>query len=59
FRIYNRYGQLIFETGEEGKGWNGKLNGIQQSMAAYVFVAEGRDKNKKPYFKKGTFVLIR
>lgn len=59
FRIYNRYGQLIYETSEEGKGWNGKLNGIQQSMATYVFVAEGRDKNKKSYFKKGTFVLIR
>lgn len=59
FRIYNRYGQLIFETKEDGKGWNGKLNGIQQSMATYVFVAEGRDKNGKSYLKKGTFVLIR
>lgn len=59
FRIYNRYGQLIFETKEDGKGWNGKLNGIQQPMATYVFVAEGRDKNGKSYFKKGTFVLVR
>lgn len=59
FRIYNRSGQLIYETKEDGKGWNGKLNGIQQSMATYVFVVEGRDKNGRPYFKKGTFVLIR
>lgn len=59
FRIYNRYGQLIFETKEDGKGWNGKLNGIQQSMATYVFVAEGREKNGKSYIKKGTFILIR
>jgi gliding motility-associated-like protein len=59
FRVYNRYGQMIFETREDGKGWNGKLNGIQQSMATYVFVVEGRDKSGRQHIRKGTFVLIR
>jgi gliding motility-associated-like protein len=59
FRVYNRYGQMIFETREDGKGWNGKLNGIQQSMATYVYVVEGRDKSGRQHIRKGTFVLIR
>jgi gliding motility-associated-like protein len=59
FRVYNRFGQMIFETREDGKGWNGKLNGIQQSMATYVYVVEGRDKSGRQHIRKGTFVLIR
>ena len=59
FRIYNRYGQLVFETQESGKGWDGKLAGIQQPIGTYVFTAEAKDNNGKSYFKKGAFVLIR
>lgn len=59
FRIYNRWGQLIFETKTPGQGWDGKLKGIQQSSAVYVWMIECRDTTggKKNY--QGTFVLIR
>lgn len=59
FRIYNRWGQLLFNTGEPNKGWDGTYNGTKQGSGTYVYVIEAVDYTDKPYFKKGTFVLIR
>ncbi len=59
FRIYNRAGQLIFDTKEYMKGWDGKVGGVPQQSGTYVFTAQGVDYTGKTVFKKGTVVLIR
>ncbi len=59
FRIYNRWGQLVFQTQELNKGWNGLYQGVQQPSGTYVFMAQGTDYTGKTVFKKGTAVLIR
>lgn len=59
FRIYNRWGQLVFETNEIGKGWDGSIKGNPQGSGTFVFVAQGIDYTGKIVFKKGTCVLIR
>jgi gliding motility-associated-like protein len=59
FRIYNRWGQLIFETKELEKGWDGTINGVPQGSGTFVFVAQGVDYTGKVVFRKGTCVLIR
>ncbi|MCZ2222598.1 MAG: gliding motility-associated C-terminal domain-containing protein [Chitinophagales bacterium] len=59
FRIYNRAGQLIFETKEYMKGWDGTIGGTPQPSGTYVFTAQGVDYKGKIIFKKGTVVLIR
>ena len=59
FKLYNRWGQLIFNTNEIGKGWNGIYNGEQQPTGTYIFQAEGKDFTGKIIYKKGTAVLIR
>lgn len=59
FKLYNRWGQLIFSTSEMGKGWNGIFNGEQQPTGTYIFQAEGKDFTGKTVYKKGTAVLIR
>ncbi|HPH25021.1 MAG TPA: gliding motility-associated C-terminal domain-containing protein [Chitinophagaceae bacterium] len=59
FKIYNRWGQLVFETNEIGKGWNGTLNGTPQASGTFVFLAQGVNYTGKTIFKKGTVVLIR
>ncbi len=59
FRIYNRWGQLIFETNEFEKGWNGTINGVEQGNGTYVFITQGVDYTGKVVYKKGTVVLIR
>lgn len=59
FRVYNRWGQLIFSTSQVGMGWDGRHNGIPQSSGTYVFVTQGKDVFGKTVFRKGTSVLIR
>ncbi|MBX2932365.1 MAG: gliding motility-associated C-terminal domain-containing protein [Chitinophagaceae bacterium] len=59
FRIYNRLGQLIYETKEYMKGWDGNVGGVPQASGTYVFAAQGVDYTGKIVFKKGTVVLIR
>jgi gliding motility-associated-like protein len=59
FRVYNRWGQLLFETADFERGWDGKINGVPQDSGTYIFVAQGRDYTGKNIFRKGTTVLIR
>jgi gliding motility-associated-like protein len=59
FRVYNRYGQLVFNTTEIGKGWNGMFNGSPQPPGGYVFQAQGVDYKGVVVFRKGSSVLIR
>ena len=59
FRIFNRWGQLLFSTSQTGKGWDGLFNGIPQPPGTYVFEAVGTDQLGNRVYKKGTIVLIR
>lgn len=59
FRIYNRWGQIVFATSEIGKGWDGTFSGIKQASGTYVFEASGTDYLGKLVYRKGTTVLIR
>jgi len=59
FRVYNRWGQLLFSTSEANKGWDGTYDGKKQESGTYVYSIQAIDYNNKSYFKKGTFVLIR
>jgi gliding motility-associated-like protein len=59
FRIYNRWGQLLFETTQPNTGWNGKFKGDEQPNGAYVYTVQAIDYLGEIINKKGTFVLIR
>lgn len=59
FRIYNRWGQLVFSTTRNGQGWDGKIKGQEQGSATFVWVAGGEDFTGKKVSGKGTVTLIR
>ena len=59
FRVYNRWGQLVFQTKEAGKGWDGTIGGKKQDTGSYAWMVQGRDFTGKIITKKGTAVLIR
>lgn len=59
FRIFNRWGQLVFETRQLNNGWDGLFKGLPQPQGVYVWVAEGKDLTGKTVKAKGSFVLIR
>jgi gliding motility-associated-like protein len=59
FRIYNRWGQQVFQTVENGKGWDGRIKGQDQGSGVYVWVVKAIDFTGKEFFAKGTLTLIR
>lgn len=59
FRIYNRWGQLMFETKTKWDGWDGKLNGKQQGTGVMVWEAQALGVDGRTYTQRGTSVLVR
>lgn len=58
FRIYNRWGQLVFSgTGGES-GWDGTVNGRLQATGSFVYVTQGVDYTGRLIVKKGIVTLI-
>lgn len=57
--IYNRWGELIFETNNIEMGWNGKVGGTDAKPDVYVWKAEGRFTNGRAFELAGDVTLIR
>jgi gliding motility-associated-like protein len=61
FTVYNRWGQVVFNTRNWQLKWDGKINGVTQATGVYVWTLEytlTADPSKK-IFQKGTTTLIR
>jgi gliding motility-associated-like protein len=58
-RIYNQWGELIFETKDINKGWDGTWKGRPQAVGVYVYVAQVTFYNNATMKRKGTVNLIR
>jgi gliding motility-associated-like protein len=58
-RIFNRWGNVVFESRDANKGWDGTLNGKPQPQDTYIWVSSGIDNNGKSVTFKGLFSLIR
>jgi gliding motility-associated-like protein len=59
FRVFNRWGQVMFSTTTLHDGWDGRFKGIEQDNGTYVWMAEGITTDGQKIAKKGTVVLIR
>jgi len=59
FRVYNRWGQLLYQSSDKNAGWNGTFNGKLQISETYVWVVEAIDQDGKAILKTGKTTLIR
>jgi gliding motility-associated-like protein len=59
FRVYNRWGELVFETRTVRKGWDGIFKNLLQPAGVYVWILEAIDYQGNKLRKKGTVALIR
>jgi gliding motility-associated-like protein len=59
FSIYNRWGQRVYSTSQNGQGWDGTIHGIKQDTGTYVYMVQGIDYMGNTITKKGAFTLVR
>ena len=60
FRVFNRWGQQVFETQDWTRKWDGTINGNPQASGVYVWWLSYTDIDTgKHHEQKGTTVLIR
>ncbi len=59
FRVYDRWGLLVFETTDINNGWDGKLNGVPQPIGTYVYQIDAIDNAGKHFIKNGNVTLLR
>lgn len=57
--IYNRWGEMILNTKDPNKGWDGKLNGKFQDSNIYIWVCTYRLSGEPVITEKGTVIMIR
>ncbi len=57
-KVFNRYGQLLFETNDPVKGWDGNYRN-KQLAGSYAWIASFTDMDGRNFLMKGNVVLIR
>lgn len=58
-KIFNRWGQIVFETNDMSQGWDGTFNGEPQAMDTYAYTIKAIDMNGEELLVKGYITLLR
>ena len=58
-RYYNQFGQLIFETKDQRRGWDGTVGGRQQPVGVYIYVLQATLQDGSVVNMKGTITIVR
>ena len=58
-KIYNRWGELVFESNDINLGWDGRFRGVLQEQEVYVYVVEARFIDNSRQVLRGNLTLIR
>lgn len=60
FKIFNRYGQVVFQTKDQLEYWYGEKNGKQEPVGTYYWVMELVNNNTNEMMRKyGSVTLVR
>jgi gliding motility-associated-like protein len=59
FKIFNRWGEIVFETKNINPGWDGRYKGSPVQSHTLVWMLQGIGADGKIYNAKGSTVLIR
>ncbi|MBP6091477.1 MAG: gliding motility-associated C-terminal domain-containing protein, partial [Crocinitomicaceae bacterium] len=58
-QIYNRWGELIFESNDKEVGWDGSYNGTIAQNGAYNWVIKIKTDGTQTHTKRGSVNLLR
>jgi len=59
FRVFNRWGELVFETTDMTEAWDGTHNGIACEQEVYVWAVSGLFINGDNFALRGTVTLLK
>jgi gliding motility-associated-like protein len=59
FRVFNRWGQLLYQMSSDRPGWDGTISGVPQQTQVVVWLIEGKGVDGIIYRRKGTSTLVR
>ena len=59
FKIYNRWGQIVFATKEVNTAWDGKFKGMTQDGNVFAWMCNYQLEGESMKLEKGAFILIR
>ncbi|MCX6198611.1 MAG: PKD domain-containing protein [Bacteroidetes bacterium] len=59
FRVYNRWGLLVYESKNISEGWDGRINGKEADVATYVYLLKGICSSGNTIEKSGNVTLVR
>ena len=60
FKVYNRWGQIVFAATNSDSKWDGKFKGVEQATGVYTWRLSYKDKATGERFTlKGTTLLVR
>ncbi|PIQ20349.1 MAG: hypothetical protein COW65_15560 [Cytophagales bacterium CG18_big_fil_WC_8_21_14_2_50_42_9] len=57
--IYDRWGQILFDSKNQNQGWDGRFNGKEIPTGTYAYRITGQDAAGKEFTKTGTVTLLR
>lgn len=58
-RIYNQWGQLVFESRDKARGWDGTMSGKQQPVGVYTYALRATLQDGTTVQKRGTITIVR
>ncbi len=58
FRIYNRWGNLVFHTQNLKERWKGDINGTQQDNGQFYYYIQFKDGPGHNYYYKGDVTIV-
>jgi gliding motility-associated-like protein len=58
-QVYNRWGNLVFESNSLSKGWDGTYQGQPVNQGVFVYLVTGRYKDGDGFEQKGTITVVR
>ena len=59
FRVFDRWGKMVYQMASDRPGWDGRVNGQKQEMQTYVWMIEAVDVDGTIHKEQGTTILIR
>jgi gliding motility-associated-like protein len=57
--IYNRWGQLVFETDKQSDQWDGTYGGKSAPIGSYAYAIEVKGYYENDFHKEGTISIIK